>query len=271
MELKEYNAILASKDLSARDKSLFVFHTICDRKLSYFLHLRIYEILNDYDETTKQFSIVDTILLKTKNSFKIIKHLLTEEEKKVLYEYLMYLIHGEIKSEIKFDRVLFGSRNGCYSHPITRQQATRIINKILEYAGLTNPVLEYSATQAKIRTKIKSIAIHEEIFFKYLTSFCSKPIKRQYLVLNYKVDFFIEFYNLAIEFDEYQHRNHVIKKYDKCRQKRITDKTGCIFIRVDYENPGDGLLKIVNFIKSHERRVVKSNNEQLPLMQSALL
>lgn len=65
---------------------------------------------------------------------------------------------------------------------------------------------------------------------KALTPFGIKGIK-QYSVLGYRIDYYIENLNIAIEYDENGHAHYDYKSHE-LRQKLIEEKIGCRFIRV---------------------------------------
>ena len=65
---------------------------------------------------------------------------------------------------------------------------------------------------------------------KALTPFGVKGIK-QYSVLGYRIDYYIENLNIAIEYDENGHDHYDYKSHE-LRQKLIEEKIGCRFIRV---------------------------------------
>lgn len=54
---------------------------------------------------------------------------------------------------------------------------------------------------------------------------------RQYKILNYKIDFYISNLNIAIEYDENNHRGYTYEQQEG-RQKEIENELGCRFIRV---------------------------------------
>nr|DAJ41289.1 MAG TPA: regulatory protein [Caudoviricetes sp.] len=55
--------------------------------------------------------------------------------------------------------------------------------------------------------------------------------KRQYSVLNYRIDYYIPSLNIAIEYDENEHKNYTYEQHEG-RQKEIEKELGCRFIRV---------------------------------------
>lgn len=82
-------------------------------------------------------------------------------------------------------------------------------------------------------------------------------IVRQFKVLNYKIDFYIPEYKLAIEYDEEQHRFSV--KSDAKRMDDIRKEIDCKFIRLSYkdsdaENVGIVLKEIYAQIRKADIR-----------------
>lgn len=61
-------------------------------------------------------------------------------------------------------------------------------------------------------------------------------LETQKSVLNYRLDGYISQFNLAIEYDEKQHRVNSHKKLDMQRENRIKEILGCKFVRLNYEN-----------------------------------
>ena len=61
-------------------------------------------------------------------------------------------------------------------------------------------------------------------------------LETQKKVLHYKLDGYVEKYNLAIEYDEAQHFTKPQKTKDIERQKEIENKFGYDFIRLNYQN-----------------------------------
>lgn len=73
---------------------------------------------------------------------------------------------------------------------------------------------------------------------------------KQYKVLNYRIDFYIPKLNIAIEYDENEHKDYSYKQ-QQGRQKEIENSLGCDFIRINDEqsdeyNIGFVLLHISN-------------------------
>lgn len=60
-------------------------------------------------------------------------------------------------------------------------------------------------------------------------------IIKQYQVLDYRIDLYIDSLNIAIEYDENSHKNYKFKEHTG-RQREIEKKLGCKFIRVNDSN-----------------------------------
>ena len=58
---------------------------------------------------------------------------------------------------------------------------------------------------------------------------------RQYHVLNYRIDYYISSLNIAIEYDENNHKDYSYDAHE-VRQQEIENKLGCRFIRVSDKN-----------------------------------
>ena len=80
---------------------------------------------------------------------------------------------------------------------------------------------------------------------------------RQYPVLNYRIDYYLPEYKLAIEFDENDHRYYDSKKEEK-RKKRITEELKCEFCRVsDSKSNGYNLIQVIDAISKAETAKTK--------------
>lgn len=88
----------------------------------------------------------------------------------------------------------------------------------------------------------------EHDFFIMLQKTLNTIITRQHNVEKYMVDFYLEEYNLCVEYDESNHE--YTKKYDDKRQEYIADKLQCKFIRVKEGMELEGIGEIFNYILS---------------------
>jgi hypothetical protein len=73
------------------------------------------------------------------------------------------------------------------------------------------------------------------------------PTIRQYRVLNYKIDLYIPEWKLAVECDEFDHRDRE-KTYEEERQDNIEKKLECKFVRFDPQAPDFDLAALVGRI-----------------------
>lgn len=83
-----------------------------------------------------------------------------------------------------------------------------------------------------------------EMLETLLNGFCE--IHKQYKVLDYKIDFYLPEFNLAIEYDEFHHDFQAME--DKFRQTEIENELNCNFIRVKNSNELKGINKILKYI-----------------------
>ena len=67
---------------------------------------------------------------------------------------------------------------------------------------------------------------------------------RQYRVFDYRIDYYIPNLNVAIEYDENNHKNYTYSQQDG-RQKEIEDKLKCNFIRVSDKNSDEYNIGLV--------------------------
>jgi very-short-patch-repair endonuclease len=67
---------------------------------------------------------------------------------------------------------------------------------------------------------------------------------RQYQVLTYRIDYYIPKLNIAMEYDEDEHKNYTYEK-QKGRQIEIEKELGCRFIRVSDKNSDEHNIGLV--------------------------
>lgn len=110
----------------------------------------------------------------------------------------------------------------CLCDIIHRSSKTPNLKPILDIIGNNNVVL-------KNRAEIEFIETLKEIF-----SPLNIAIKEQYLVESYRIDAYIEKYNIAIEFDETYHNYQ--KDKDEEREQFIKNQLNCTFVRCSDKN-----------------------------------
>ena len=80
-----------------------------------------------------------------------------------------------------------------------------------------------------------------------LKPFGLKGIK-QYKVKSYRIDYYIESANIAIEYDEADHINYSYEKHEG-RQREIEEELGCRFIRIsNNDNNAYNIGKVIKEI-----------------------
>jgi very-short-patch-repair endonuclease len=118
-----------------------------------------------------------------------------------------------------------------------------------------------------LKHKFISISAKETEFFLVLKTVLNQmniQIETQYKVLNYRIDGYIEEFNIAIEFDENHHNLEINKEKDLLREKEIKDILKCSFVRLKentdhYQNIGIVIDKIFKkkFSKQDRRENIK--------------
>lgn len=123
------------------------------------------------------------------------------------------------------------------------------LKRFLTITDIKKDLSTFIASYYKIND-IKFIGLirKEHDFFDMLQKTLSTGIVRQYRVDRYLVDFYLEKYNLCVEYDESNHE--YTKKYDDKRQEYIADKLQCKFIRVKEGMELEGIGEIFNYILS---------------------
>ena len=99
-----------------------------------------------------------------------------------------------------------------------------ILTPIIIILGLLKKYSLYSRKEINFKDKLKQA----------LKPFGLKIIP-QFQCLNYKIDFYIKSLNIAIEYDENDHKNYSYEKHEG-RQKEIEKELGCRFIRISDKN-----------------------------------
>jgi hypothetical protein len=122
------------------------------------------------------------------------------------------------------------------------------IDMTLDYCKWASPEL-YKMGITLFKKEIEVRCIRPEIIFGYdLESLLDgvTTINRQHRVGSYYIDFYLPEYDIAIEYDEEQHQYN--QDNDNKREKYITDKIGCEFIRVKKGYECIGMNKIIKRI-----------------------
>lgn len=125
----------------------------------------------------------------------------------------------------------------CLSSIRTKKSIKIAANLILNYLILVSG--EGVGVQIKTRKEL-------EFLDKLETSLIPFNIKgiNQYTALNYRIDYYIPSLNIAIEYDENDHKNYSYEAH-KGRQKEIEEELGCRFIRVSDKNSDEYNIGLV--------------------------
>ena len=93
--------------------------------------------------------------------------------------------------------------------------------------------------------------------------------KKQYKVLNYRIDYYIPTLNIAIEYDENGHSDYTYEQHEG-RQKEIEKELGCKFIRVnDKESDEYNLGYIIKRIYEMDNNLCKECGSNMELFEGA--
>ena len=102
--------------------------------------------------------------------------------------------------------------------------------------------------------QIRRIVNRKEFSFGALLYACFRETKiyfqEQYKIGSYFVDFYCKEHNLAIEYDEVEHKNQVGEDYE--REIEIFKTEGCHFIRVAQGHELNGISRIFAYINHHK-------------------
>ena len=93
--------------------------------------------------------------------------------------------------------------------------------------------------------------------------------KKQYNVLNYRIDYYIPHLNIAIEYDENGHASYTYEQHEG-RQKEIEKELGCKFIRVNDNNSDEyNLGYIIKKIYEMDNNLCKECGSNMELFEGA--
>jgi len=143
---------------------------------------------------------------------------------------------------------------------INNKEAERIVKRNIKHYGLNTlfNIAINSKRFEKFNKAIREISEKYEIELNFNVSTTKQrnfksilekalngieSFEYQYIVRNYRIDFYFPKLNLAVEYDENHHRFQFIE--DMKRQKEIIKLIGCKFIRVYEGKEIEGLNKIL--------------------------
>jgi very-short-patch-repair endonuclease len=130
-----------------------------------------------------------------------------------------------------------------------------IKEKLLNFLGIKKEYLVY----------IKEIEFGKELE-NFIKTIYNLEVKTQYPVKNYKLDFYIPKFNLAIEFDEKHHKYQ--KEEDKKRENEIKDILNCKFVRVSEEQSiGEQLGLVIKTINEKPKKEISLSKRQKQILE----
>ena len=124
--------------------------------------------------------------------------------------------------------------------------------------GMHELVLKSSMSNATDFAKQLGINIHDHKYLSkeretlscILKAFKGQEMKEQYTVDGYRIDLYFPSHKLAIECDEFGHKDRDIG-YEVTRQKHIETKLGCTFIRYNPDAKDFDIFSVINSIMKY--------------------
>lgn len=142
------------------------------------------------------------------------------------------------------------TKDGLKLYIDSKRKDNKNIDKIIEIYNYMNKEQKTEIINCKSR--------FETSFINKLIEFLQEleiGVVPQYSVLNYRLDCYIPKYNIAIEYDEENHR--YTKDSDSGRMSIITENIGCSFIRLDYKNSD---IKNIAIVIKEINKIIKERN-----------
>ena len=124
--------------------------------------------------------------------------------------------------------------------------------------GVHELVLKSTMSNATDFAKVFGINVHDHKYLSkeretlsyILTAFKGQEMKEQYTVDGYRIDLYFPTHKLAIECDEFGHKDRDIG-YEVTRQKYIETKLGCTFIRYNPDAKDFDIFIVINSIMKY--------------------
>ena len=124
--------------------------------------------------------------------------------------------------------------------------------------GVHELVLKSTMSNATDFAKVFGINVHDHKYLSkeretlsyILTAFKGQEMKEQYTVDGYRIDLYFPTHKLAIECDEFGHKDRDIG-YEVTRQKYIETKLGCTFIRYNPDDKDFDIFSVINSIMKY--------------------
>jgi very-short-patch-repair endonuclease len=155
--------------------------------------------------------------------------------------------HIYVEDKIKFKELM----SSCGVTPLNSQPHTIFINE----KGLKSLVCKSRMSKSIDLAKLLQIDINNhkyeckesETLRAIMKAFKGENMKEQYAVLDYRLDLYFPTYNLAIECDEFNHKDRCPIK-EKDRYDKITKKLNCKWLRFDPDDKDFSIFDVINRI-----------------------
>jgi very-short-patch-repair endonuclease len=159
-------------------------------------------------------------------------------------------------------------------------QAVYINKKGLEQLVSKSRVCGPDTLQKFVETFDLNLSItprKEHVHLEAIEQSFSVVMFKQFKVGSYRVDLYIEEYDLVVECDEYNHRDRDPQK-EKEREEFIRSELGCEFIRFNPDCKNFSIFKVIRsihkFILERETRelqtVIEKKNKKIKLLKAQL-
>lgn len=156
--------------------------------------------------------------------------------------------HNNFMQKIRdeFDQEALHSKKNCYMGKDNAKSTCYDLDKNMQIRMLLKEGIEIEGYQ------VVGVRDAEFCFYKLLLSaFPEFDWVRQKYVAGYRIDFYCQNINLAVEYDEDYHNSTKRSALDRKRENTIISKLECSFIRIKKGDEGRGLIDIQNFIVSN--------------------
>ena len=130
---------------------------------------------------------------------------------------------------------------------VQRSKCSTIKNKtrLLKFLGINSPYVVI-----RERPEISFVQLLHDVLQEFNVDYID-----QYKCGDYKIDLYIPDYNIAIEYDEFDHKDRN-KSFEYRRELYIMSTLGCTFCRLSsYDSDGRNVAKVVRFLQNNIRNI----------------
>ena len=171
-------------------------------------------------------------------------------EKTIKLSHIIMTIKDYNESEKQNIKIKYPRCNGVDSYRIVIVLTKKGMIKLLQKTrkAVDNDFLTFLREKFEIDLN-KELIPSVEIKYLEILQKCFKGIKieHQYMVGNYRIDFYFPEYNIAVECDENNHKDRD-PSYENTRQNFIIEQLKCEFIRFDPYDKEFDIFELINRI-----------------------